>query len=139
MTYRNLMLTMLLGGLWHGASWNFVIWGGYHGALLSVERMLGRDRESRGWRWFYPLGVIVTFVLVCIGWIFFRAATFSDSLYVLGQFLGAAGGRRLIPGWLIYWAAIAFVVAIIQERTGFLERLARGPAWAYIHLVALLL
>ena len=44
MTYRNLMLTMLLGGLWHGASWNFVIWGGYHGALLAVERALRGDR-----------------------------------------------------------------------------------------------
>jgi alginate O-acetyltransferase complex protein AlgI len=46
MTYRNLMLTMLLGGLWHGASWNFVIWGGYHGGLLSVERMMGRREFS---------------------------------------------------------------------------------------------
>ena len=41
-TYRNLMVTMLLGGLWHGASWNFVIWGGYHGLLLSLERIAGR-------------------------------------------------------------------------------------------------
>jgi D-alanyl-lipoteichoic acid acyltransferase DltB (MBOAT superfamily) len=139
-TYRNLMLTMLLGGLWHGASWNFVIWGGYHGALLSIERMFGRDREtSRGFRWFYPIGMLVTFVLVCIGWIFFRAATFSDSMYVLGQFLSAHGGVRLIPGWLIYWTAIAFVAAIVQERTGWMERLARGPAWAYVALIVILL
>src|SRR5205085_3050334 len=48
-TYRNLMVTMLLGGLWHGASWNFVIWGGFHGALLSIERALsvsGADHRS---------------------------------------------------------------------------------------------
>src|SRR2546429_1136849 len=73
-TYRNLMLTMLLGGLWHGASWNFVIWGGYHGALLSLERMArggrppGQDRS----RW-YPLQAAATFGLVLIGWVFFRA------------------------------------------------------------------
>ena len=46
-TYRNLMLTMLLGGLWHGASWNFVVWGGYHGALLSFERMFRGKRTGR--------------------------------------------------------------------------------------------
>ena len=45
-TYRNLMLTMLLGGLWHGASWNFVVWGGYHGALLSFERMFRGERSA---------------------------------------------------------------------------------------------
>ena len=44
-TYRNLMLTMLLGGLWHGANWTFVVWGGLHGAYLAVERMLGIGRE----------------------------------------------------------------------------------------------
>ena len=55
MTYRNLMITMLLGGLWHGASWNFVIWGGYHGALLSVERVFRGDRQIRkDWNWLYP-------------------------------------------------------------------------------------
>src|SRR5262249_24437449 len=46
MTYRNLMLTMLLGGLWHGANWNFLIWGGYHGSLLSLERALGQSKHS---------------------------------------------------------------------------------------------
>ena len=62
MTYRNLMLTMLLGGLWHGASWNFVIWGGYHGALLSIERILRGDRPvSERWNWLYPVKAVVTF------------------------------------------------------------------------------
>src|SRR5207247_652723 len=65
-TYRNLMLTMLLGGLWHGASWNFVIWGGYHGALLSAERVYGMERRG-------PLHAVSTFALVMIDWVFFRA------------------------------------------------------------------
>jgi alginate O-acetyltransferase complex protein AlgI len=68
MTYRNLMLTMLLGGLWHGASWNFVVWGGYHGALLSIERMMGRrEFEKQPPVWVYPLRALITFALVCVG------------------------------------------------------------------------
>src|SRR6204780_1581942 len=75
MTYRNLMLTMLLGGMWHGASWNFLIWGGYHGALLSVERAVRGGREEReGWTLLYPLQAMFTFTLVLVGWVFFRAA-----------------------------------------------------------------
>ena len=62
-TYRNLMLTMLLGGLWHGASWNFLIWGGYHGALLSVERATGGSEPRQRWMPLDPLRAIVTFAL----------------------------------------------------------------------------
>src|SRR3984957_18468319 len=94
MTYRNLMLTMLLGGLWHGASWNFVIWGGYHGALLSIERMMGRrEFEKKPPLWLYPLRALITFGLVSIGWIFFRAATFGDSRYVITQLFH--GGKQV--------------------------------------------
>ncbi|MBL0165244.1 MAG: MBOAT family protein [Xanthomonadales bacterium] len=74
-TRINLMLTMLLGGLWHGASWNFVIWGGLHGLYLAVERVIHKrwpdlDRNTRGAR---MLRVFITFHLVCFAWIFFRA------------------------------------------------------------------
>src|SRR6185295_7345120 len=66
-TYRNLMLTMLLGGLWHGASWNFVVWGGYHGALLSVERTFRRNQRAPervvGF-WHYVFSVSRTFLAV---------------------------------------------------------------------------
>jgi alginate O-acetyltransferase complex protein AlgI len=76
MTYRNLMLTMLLGGLWHGAAWTFVIWGGYHGLLLCLNRLFG-DRLA-----ILPLAVrqTVTFSLVIVGWVWFRAATLQDAL-----------------------------------------------------------
>jgi len=87
LTYRNLLLTMLLGGLWHGAAWTFVAWGGIHGAGLALERALG-------WR---PTGTVarlagrlITFHVVCFGWIFFRA----DSFHVAGQVLG-----RLFTAW----------------------------------------
>ncbi len=88
-TYRNLMLTMVLGGLWHGAAWNFVIWGTIHGAALSAERWLGTV-----WR---PLGAppalvavgrwLLTFHIVCLAWIFFRARDFAGALDMLERIL----------------------------------------------------
>ncbi|WP_174292595.1 MBOAT family O-acyltransferase [Sphingomonas bacterium] len=86
---RNLMLTMLLGGLWHGASFNFIIWGAWHGAVQSAER-IWRARKPAWWR---PLpawaGVLVTFHIVLAGWIFFRAATLAEALrYCGGLFTG---------------------------------------------------
>jgi D-alanyl-lipoteichoic acid acyltransferase DltB (MBOAT superfamily) len=80
LTYRNLMLTMLIGGLWHGAAWTFVVWGGLHGAALVYERwrsdrLGGRAPVPTGWaRWRARL---VTFHFVCLAWIFFRADSFA--------------------------------------------------------------
>ncbi len=140
-TYRNLMLTMLLGGLWHGASWNFVVWGGYHGALLSIEKMIGYRQAvaRRWWRMFYPLQAILTFALVMIGWVFFRAGTFHDSLWVLGQMFSGAPGSVLVPNWEITLAFITLVVALLEEKKGWFEKIAVGPAWAYGAVCALLL
>ena len=69
------MMTMLLGGLWHGASWNFVIWGGFHGAVLSVERVVWGRGEKRGVVRI-PLAIL-TFLVVNLGWVFFRAKTLA--------------------------------------------------------------
>lgn len=79
MTYRNMMLTMLIGGLWHGAAWTFVVWGGYHGLLLGLYK-----RFAHRWD---PLPArfrqLVMFVLVVVGWVFFRATSFSMAVAVL--------------------------------------------------------
>lgn len=73
-TYRNLSLTMLLGGLWHGASWTFVLWGAYQGALLSIYRALGIDAERDHYgQWKKTLMMILFFHLTCVGWLIFRA------------------------------------------------------------------
>jgi alginate O-acetyltransferase complex protein AlgI len=80
-TYLNLMLTMLLGGLWHGASLKFVAWGAWHGAWLAVERALGLAWKGLGAR-------LLTFHLVCLGWIYFRAADFAAGSQVLRQIFG---------------------------------------------------
>lgn len=109
-TYRNLMLTMLLGGLWHGASWNFVIWGGYHGALLALERALGLG-EPR-WR---LLRAPITFALVMIGWVFFRAQTFSGAWATVKLLFVGPLGKSLFEPW--HWGlfAVAATYAIVEE------------------------
>jgi len=140
-TYRNLMLTMLLGGLWHGASWNFVVWGGYHGALLSLERLFRRKSAPEGGSWtaLYPLQAVITFALVMVGWVFFRAATFHDSLYVLHQMFFVPQGRQLIPVWLKYLALITLLLALFEEKKEWFEKITLGPAWAYGAVCAILL
>ncbi len=82
--YTNLMITMLLGGLWHGAGWTFVIWGGLHGLFLVI---------NHGWRklnWRLPavLGWTITFFAVVVSWVFFRASSFQDAMHLLSAMLG---------------------------------------------------
>ena len=85
-TYINLLLVMLLGGLWHGAAWTFIAWGGLHGTLLAVERTRGKtalyERLPR------PIRVGITFYAVSIGWVFFRAADLGDALRYLETMFG---------------------------------------------------
>ncbi len=132
MTYRNLMLTMLLGGLWHGASWNFVIWGGYHGALLSIERLLrGNKPETAPRWWLYPFHAVLTFGLVLISWVFFRAATLADSFQVIGQMFTGAPGKVLLNTWQFGLVGVALVLAVGEEKAEWFDRLSVGPAWAY--------
>jgi D-alanyl-lipoteichoic acid acyltransferase DltB (MBOAT superfamily) len=85
--YRNLMLTMLLGGLWHGASWNFVIWGGLHGLALSVHKwFLGERKPALEIKRFSVPAVgawAFTMAWVCLAWIFFRAPTFDSAMSIV--------------------------------------------------------
>ena len=83
-TYRNLMITMLLGGLWHGSSWNFVIWGILNGTYLAIERKFTVPDLVTNAKWYVRLfsGLFV-FHLICITWVFFRAETFNGALYIL--------------------------------------------------------
>jgi alginate O-acetyltransferase complex protein AlgI len=129
-TYANLMFTMLLGGLWHGASWNFVIWGGYHGALLALERMVWGRRERVGLMR-VPLTVL-TFTLVTIGWVFFRAKTLGTALFVAGQMFGAGHviGKSLLSTWQLRLALLACVIALAEEYGKALTKLTTAPAWA---------
>jgi D-alanyl-lipoteichoic acid acyltransferase DltB (MBOAT superfamily) len=116
LTARNLMITMVLGGLWHGAAWTFVLWGAFHGAGLVGEHTLGeRVRRVPAWlRW------LVTFHLVVFGWILFR----SPSLSLVGTFLS----RLAAPGAATLWtlpvvAAVVGVVALQLAPAGILGTL----------------
>ncbi|MBM7060045.1 MBOAT family protein [Pseudomonas sp. UL073] len=114
-TYRNLFLTMLLGGLWHGANFTYVIWGAWHGIWLAIERALGVDAAPRT---FNPLKWAATFLLVVIGWVIFRAenlhtamrmyqAMFSFGDWQLSE-LGAANLTTLqIATLLVAYATLA--------------------------------
>lgn len=90
-TYRNLFLTMLLGGLWHGAAWPFVLWGAYHGLILCAYRVLDRKPEHQGpWSGRYPYWRIVgkmmlMFVLTMVGWAIFRSQSMEQLLYIVGH------------------------------------------------------
>jgi D-alanyl-lipoteichoic acid acyltransferase DltB (MBOAT superfamily) len=121
-TYLNLMLTMLLGGLWHGASWNFVVWGGLHGAALAATRAYQR------WRWgdepppraSAPLArlacVVATFHAVCFAWIFFRAATFSHAGLMLHQLTRFTGHHANLPAEVLWVLGIGLLSHYVPER-----------------------
>src|SRR5205823_1422194 len=102
-TCRNLLLTMILGGLWHGASWNFILWGLLHGLLLVGHRLfrlvvgerslLGRGLQTPAAA---PLCGLLTFLGVSLGWVFFRAQTFGQAMLVF-KHLVVPGGTTALP------------------------------------------
>jgi len=132
--YANLMITMLLGGLWHGASWTFVAWGGFHGAIQVLYRVSKLDTLVAGVRFASLRGFAIhmaswafTMVLVCIGWILFRAHTFQDAVTVfsnLGAATGYADGKFAT---LAGYAAPLAAIEIYQRASGRLEWLMVGP------------
>jgi hypothetical protein len=94
------MITMLLGGLWHGANWTFVFWGGYHGLLLILHRAWGA-------RWdVLPQAVrnVATMLLVIIGWVFFRSETFAMAVELLGKMFVPGGTNAGLPTLLWAWS-----------------------------------
>jgi alginate O-acetyltransferase complex protein AlgI len=116
-TYRNLFLTMLIGGLWHGAAITFVVWGGWHGFLLAFERRFtpARDEDwQRKWRW--PIDAIrafVTFQLVCVGWVLFRATTISGAAHYFKGILKLHRGS-VDPHFVLALACAVVAMGIID-------------------------
>jgi D-alanyl-lipoteichoic acid acyltransferase DltB (MBOAT superfamily) len=108
LTYRNLMLTMLLGGLWHGAAWTFVVWGGIHGLGLAVERATGWRPHTRAQQW---LGRLLTFHVVCLGWIFFRADSFGTARDVIARLFDAWGQSSPLVTTSVVLAIVAGIGA----------------------------
>jgi alginate O-acetyltransferase complex protein AlgI len=120
-TLINLMLTMLLGGLWHGAQWAFVVWGGVHGIALCAERVLGIGREGDAPRGAVKIvRIVVTFIIVTLAWVLFRAQSFDLALAVYRALFAGGWGPWLLDGWQAVLAAgiVTFAVGrIVVERS----------------------
>ena len=148
-TYRNLMITMLLGGLWHGANWTFVLWGAIHGAGQSLQRFVrtafraGRDPYAEpGFLALWAQRILI-FHVVCFAWIFFRAA----SMHEAWQFLGGLRNLEWRPEYftaykfLAIFSAPLFVIDVLLEarHEDFLFQRTAAPAqWAWASALVLI-
>jgi alginate O-acetyltransferase complex protein AlgI len=133
-TARNLMITMLLGGIWHGAAWKFVAWGGLHGAGLVVERWLqpwsgawARTRIGRA------IAVLIVFHIVCLGWILFRADSFDTVVIYLRALMQGQGSALQATPFTVALLVLGLALnAVPRDVPGRLARLAvRQPAWIW--------
>lgn len=127
-TYRNLMATMTLGGLWHGAAWNFVLWGLYQGALLAVHRALagthkrsgeGARRSPLAWAGRVLL-MVLFFQVVCYGWLLFRATSFAQIVDFTGRLFTGPTGLSIPSIPIAAWLAMAVLLVwdMLIERSG---------------------
>ncbi|MCJ7438748.1 MAG: MBOAT family protein [Acidimicrobiia bacterium] len=126
-TYRNLMLTMVIGGLWHGAAWTFVVWGAIHGAFLCIEHWRRARRETRG----LPdppdtrarrIGArLITFTIVCFAWIFFRSESFANAEQMLE--------RLFDPAYWLDPAPLVTVGVLLAIAAGILEQYVPRETW----------
>lgn len=127
-TYRNLMLTMLLGGLWHGAGWNFIIWGGLHGIALVAHRLYraSKDVPPALVSVFSRLSPFLTFYWVCLAWIFFRSSNLSDALGMADSFVTfhSFGPKSLNPLHFLWFPAmiLAHWIAMKADITNRIEK-----------------
>jgi alginate O-acetyltransferase complex protein AlgI len=112
--YVNLMITMLLGGLWHGAAWKFVVWGGIHGFILAVEKSLNFPNWVKKSKVNHVIGVIVTFHIVCLAWIFFRAPSYKDAIDMINQILFYFNGA------VFFQFVQAYPIIVLMMVTGFI-------------------
>jgi alginate O-acetyltransferase complex protein AlgI len=109
-TYFNLSLTMLLGGLWHGANWTFIAWGAYQGFWLVVERLSGKASWYAGTPRFVQMAL--TFLIVIVGWVLFRAADLPSAIAYLGQMFGAGAASGELALRPIHWTAGAVALIV---------------------------
>jgi alginate O-acetyltransferase complex protein AlgI len=131
-TLVNLMIVFTLSGLWHGAAWTFVLWGMFHGALVALERVVGRRRDG------LPRVVqhATTLALVVVGWVLFRAAGTRQALDVIAAMFGAVGGAPspargdFAPNFAVFAFAIGCAIALVPIAGKYRDRAAEpsvGP------------
>jgi len=139
----SLFLTMLVGGLWHGASWTFVVWGAIHGMFLIAE--FGLRRAFGGVALFHTrafafIAAACTFVLATLALVFFRAGDLSDAFQLLASMLTGAPGQIVL--WIERWEVLAIVLAMLVShavlRNADLEQVfTRLPAWIRVPILAI--
>lgn len=151
--YLNVMIVMFLAGLWHGAAWHFVAWGMFMGLIIVIYDLL---RMARSVERDQPLvsgplgavgGAVLTFGLVCIGWVFFRAASIADAAAILGRmFTAASDWGALLSGTNLFFVLMCLVLMLThiagnyrpwQHYHGPTPALARGLFWALMILATL--
>ncbi len=142
-TVRNLFIIMLLGGLWHGAAWTFVVWGAYHGLLLGIYRVVDRIPLLDRPRLTRMLMRLLFFHLVCLGWIIFRADSLPQAWSMM---VGLFDGPATDAGWMVRslfrigpWVAAVAVIQALQYRTDDTLVMLRWPlaarVFAYLFLI----
>ncbi|MEQ1930679.1 MAG: MBOAT family O-acyltransferase [Parvularculaceae bacterium] len=146
-TYFNLMVTMLLGGLWHGASWTFVVWGGLHGLYLAAERFLRETVPEQEWfksLWFKAAMAVLTYFLINITWVFFRAQDFGEASTMLASMFGLA----VKPERVLYYNEIIPALVVVagmvishwrMRATSLEAAVAATPRWLIASVLAAML
>jgi D-alanyl-lipoteichoic acid acyltransferase DltB (MBOAT superfamily) len=133
-TARNLMITMLLGGIWHGAAWKFVAWGGLHGLGLVIERFLHpwSGAWARTW-WGRAIAVLIVFHVVCLGWVLFRADSFATVLIYLSALVQNQSAETQATPFTIALIALGLTLhAVPRDVPARLARLIGDrPAWIW--------
>jgi alginate O-acetyltransferase complex protein AlgI len=143
----NLMITMLLGGLWHGAGWTFIIWGGLHGLYLiinhqwrSLRKLLGQDLKKSYW-WTRSLSCLLTFIAVVIAWVFFRAENINVALAIIKTMSGSQGislASPTVPSTkaltlillIVVWFAPNTQQFLLQHQPALTEPIAASSNWS---------
>ena len=144
-TYRNLMLTMILGGLWHGANWTFIAWGMYHGLILCVYRILGIPDvvpASAPLRSMRVAGrVLLMLHLTCLGWLLFRASSIESAVSMLAQVFANFAVTPFAVSALAFTTFYAAPLLLFEQLLGSDENAStfiarpwwqQAPAWSYV-------
>ena len=130
-TYRNLMLTMLLGGLWHGAAWNFVLWGLFHGAILSIHRAISGDGGHR--KRSVPAHLMAMagfFAVTCYGWLLFRATSLQQVVHFTNVLFSDFGNLALTMPMPTFAAVAGLPILVLFEIADYRE----GASRVYLRL-----
>jgi len=146
-TYRNLLLTMMLGGLWHGAAWIYIIWGTYQGLILVIHRFVSQKIDLHrfdNYRLIRILKIVFMFQITCFGWLIFRSKSveqlvnFTKKLFVDTNY-HLTGQNIYFLKLLVFYSSLVLIVQYIQRRTKETFFIYRYPRLVQVSFYVLLL